>query len=108
MVAWIKSFENSLQNVLAEEETQNQSYLKTLTSPPRSPTVQNLQEDLACSEHEKPHIKRLWFLLRLSDMGLCLMSVLKKISSRKLRGNKRILLKLLHMTYATTATIYSL
>ena len=32
MVARIKSFENSLQNVLAEEETENQSYLKTLLS----------------------------------------------------------------------------
>ena len=70
MVAWIKSFENSLQIVLDEEQTENQSYLKTQTSPPRFSTGQNLQETLAHSEHEKTHTKRLQFLLRLSNMGL--------------------------------------
>ena len=67
MVTWFKSFEHCLQNVLGEE---NQSYPKTLTSPLGFYTVQNLHQDLAHSEYENIHTKRLRFLLRLSDMAL--------------------------------------
>ena len=67
MVKWFKSFEHYLQNVLGEE---NESYLKTLTSPLRFFTAQNLQQDLAHSEYENIHTKGLRFLLRLFGMAL--------------------------------------
>lgn len=67
--ALFNSFKHSVRNVLSKENTgELLIYHGTVASPLRFPSVRDLQQNLAHSEHEKPNIKRHRFLLRLSDM----------------------------------------
>ena len=70
MVAWIKSFENSLQNVLGEIKTGNQVYLEKSEFAAKILFSSEFTRRPCPLEAWKTRTQRLRFLLRLSDMGL--------------------------------------